>query len=133
MRDRTKVVLALLVTVLVLLAATAHAQAAGIKKFPGETTTVAWTNPSTDDSKVTGWRVKSAATSAGPYSVVTSVANTARQAVFPAAFSTNSVMVFYQVVAYWTAGGVTVESDPVPAAGLEVDMNVVMPTGPSVR
>jgi len=110
--------------------ASTQAQAEGIKKFPGEAFTITWTNPTTDSTKVSGWRIKASPTSSGPYSFTgVSVTATARQAVIPVAFSTNSVMVFYVVCGYVTSGTTTLESDPSPAAGLEVDMNVVMPVG----
>jgi len=109
-------------------------QAAGIKKFPGETATVSWTFPTADESKISGFRLFAASTSAGPYTLTgTTTLPTARQMIFPVAFSTNSVLVFYQVKAFYTAGGVTVESDPDPAAGAEVDMNVPMPLGTQVK
>jgi hypothetical protein len=122
------------VLLILLFVGISSAQGAGIKKFPGENATVSWTFATTDESKITGFRIKASATSAGPYTFTgTTALPAARQVVFPVSFSTNSVLVFYQVVAYYTAGTTTVESDPVPVGGVEVDLNVPMPAGVQVK
>ncbi len=106
----------------------------GIKKYPGENVTVTWNFLATDESKITGFRIYSSPASAGPYAFTgTTAAPTARQVVFPVVFSTGNVMVFYQVKAFYSSGSSTVESNPDPAAGAEVDMNVPMPSGVLVK
>jgi len=88
-------------------------------------------NGSSYASKISGFRLESAPTSAGPYTMVSGVTSVpaGRQMIFPAAFSTGSVMVFYRVYAYFISGTNTIVSASDPVAGVEVDMAVPGPTG----
>lgn len=111
-----------------------QAQAAGVKKFPGENATVSWTFLASDEIKISGFRIYASPLSIGPYIFTgTTALPAARQVIFPVSFSTNSVMIFYQTKSYFTAGTSTVESNPDPVGGAEVDMNVPSPAGTAVK
>ena len=121
-------------TVLLVVFFPISSESQAIKKFPGESATISWTFPTTDESKITGFRVYASPTATGTYTFTgTAAAASLRQVALPVAYSTNSVMVFYKVKSYFTAGTTTVESDGVPVTGVEVDMNVPMPAGVQVR
>lgn len=119
----------------IVLSVAGQANAAGIKKQPGESVTLIWMFNLADEAKISGFRLESAPTSAGPYTTVAGVTSVpaGRQMIFPAAFSTGSVMVFYRVYAYFISGTNTIVSVSDPVAGVEVDMAVPGPMGTQGR
>jgi hypothetical protein len=110
----------------------ADAQAAGVKKFPGEPVVMTWTYLVSDEANITGYRFYwSLLPTAGPYNLTTITAiPSARTVTIPASFPQGSVVYYFTARGYFTgtvAPIATVES--VDSNSAEVDRNVVTPAG----
>ena len=117
---------------MLLLLGTSLAQAAGVKKFPGEPITLTWTYLVADEVNITGFRFyTSLSPTSGPYTLTSlTAAPSARTGTIPASFPQGSVIYYFTVRGYFTgtvAPISTVES--VDSNSAEVDRNVVTPAG----
>lgn len=104
------------------------AQAAGVKKLPGEPVTFTWSYLVADEPNITGFKLYSGPTATGPFtfSGTTVASPSLRTVVIPASFSTGSIMIFYTARAYFTTTQGTGES--VDSNAVEVDRAVNSPT-----
>lgn len=105
----------------------------GVKKFPGESCTLAWDFPTAQEANVTGFRIYQGLSNTGPFTFTNVTATkTARTVTLPATFPAGSVLYFYTARAYFTnSSNQTVES--VDSNAVEVDLNVYSPTALTVK
>lgn len=114
-----------------LLAGTMEAQGAGVKKFPGEPVILAWNYAVTGEANITGFKIYQGPTATGPFTFTnTNSIPSSRTVTLPATFASGSVLYFYTARAYFTSGGATPQTvESVDSNAVEVDLNVVGPTG----
>ena len=113
-----------------------QAQAAGVKKLPGEAVVVTWTYLVAEEPNITGYRLYwSLSPSAGPYTFTNiSAAPSLRTATISASFPQGSVAYYITIRAYFTGTVTPVATvESVDSNSGEVDRNVVTPAGLQVK